>query len=321
MLDVGHEREVLADDAAFANDELVCRVEKLPTEFTMVGMRRGSFSQSRPMDDSEEDRLLEELEGAIDMRLKADVWMLCRRLLARPRLSPDGLSAVVRAIGMFGTLRSWAAKLEAMYSRQPAKLRRVLSGTMLIFYGGFNDWPNAARFAAVRRDWQPNEAAFAMEALLRAGRMKEAERLCRICHRRAGEVYEQIPDDQEMGDALQESLGWFTHACALRRAWQGEHADATDYWEFVPEGHSMEMAALFYRLDAQLGKMWRILEEGAHALHRMVGDDPTMLALPGNHDDLTKQHRRMLSRYRRALERLLPTERRKEFGLDKKESE
>ena len=287
----------------------------------MVRMRRGSFSQAYPADDSEEDRLLEELDGLIDMRQKARIWMLCRHLLARPRLSPDGLSAVVRAIGMFGTLRGWAAKLEAAYQRQPAKLRRALAGPMLLFYGGFNDWSNAGRFAAVRREWQPVEAALAMEALLSAGRMKEAKRLERICDRAGEAICMEFSSAEEMPDALQEAFGWFAHACALFAAREGDYDRAANFWEFVPEEHRMEMTALFGQLDAQLGKIWRLLDEGTRVLNRMAGGDPTMLALPGNHDALTEPYRGTLARYRRAVERLLPSEQRKEFGLDEKESE
>lgn len=262
-----------------------------------------------------EDRLLEYLDGHIDLGQKREVLRLCTRVLAQRRVSSEAVWSVVRAVGMYGTRRGWAAKLEACYAWQPAKICRSLDGSMVLFYGGFGDWPNAARFAGVRKNWQPHEAAFVMEALLDAGRIDEARRLHSICFRDWCELYSHATNGPMIGDAAETERFFFRHTMALYEARTGGCSSAALLWSHCPDDHPLVTTAMRNCLDAYLCCALGAANDGIKLVERLSRDDPSMLELPCNHDREMAQHLRDLQRCRRTLERLVTPERRKEFGL------
>ena len=264
---------------------------------------------------SYENRLLDYLDGHIDLGQKREVLRLCTRVLAQRRVSSEAVWSVVRAVGMYGTRRGWAAKLEACYARQPARVRRSLDGSMVLFYGGFNDWPNAARFAGVRKNWQPHEAAYVMEALLHAGRTEEAGRLHSICFRDWCGLYSEETDAPMIGDAADTELFFFRHTMALYEARTGGCSLAGMLWSLHPDDHPLATTGMRNCLDAYLCCALGAANDGIQLVQRLSRGDPTMLELPRNHDREMAQHLRVLQRCRRALERLVTPERRKEFGL------
>lgn len=273
--------------------------------------------------------MIEELAGHTNISMQTEALDLCSRFLRRKWISPDGFNEVMRVIGMFGTKKRWASRLEAALARQSAKIRRALQGTMLTFYGGFDDWQNALRFASMRRDLLPHEIAFAIEAFARAGRVREVRRLGMRIERwveeidgnprwREGKSYEL--------DFLLFGLGLYkSHACYAKDSYARELAreDALLDWSAVYVNHPLGPAAGYNAIDLRLCMVlekvnWRILcieEESKWQA------DNTALSLPGNQEGLNAQMLARLNRCRRALERLVPEKRRKELGMDRPDPE
>ena len=76
------------------------------------------------------------------------------------------------------------------------------------------------------------------------------------------------------------------------------------------------MTAIRGSIDANLCVALIEVRKGFEFVQRLSREDPSLLELPGNHDDVLAEITRELTRYRRALEKLLPAQRRREFGID-----
>ena len=287
-------------------------------------MRRKSLP-SQTADQSEEEKLIEELAGLTDISMKREALGLCRRFLRLELVSPEGFSQVARVIGMFGTKARWALRLEAVLVRQPPRVRPVLQGTMLYFYAGFGDWKNALRFASTRDDLLPHEIAFAIEAFARAGRTREVL----LLGLRIKRWVEEIEDEPHQFDGhyhelqfLLYGLGIFkTQACYVedRRFCKAEREDAILDWSAIYVDHPLGPASWYNATDLALCMMLetvdrriRIIEETG----KWKADD-TALSLPGNQEKLNAEMLTRFNRCRRALERLVPEKRRKELGMDR----
>jgi hypothetical protein len=273
---------------------------------------------------SEEQKLTQELAGLTEISMQAEALVLCRRFLCRRWVSPDGFHEVMRVIGMFGSKKRWASRLEAAFARQSARIRRVLEGTMLFFYAGFGDWRNALRFASMRNDLLPHEIALAIEAFARAGRVREVRRLGMRIERwveRIDSSRRPRHAQYELGFLLY-GLGIYkTQGCYAKEAWLRElgREEALSHWSAVFVGHSLGPAAGYNAIDLLL---CMVLEKVNRRISRIrevdgVDFDSTALSLPGNQEKLNAEMLARFNRCRRALERLVPEKRRKELGMDR----
>ncbi len=61
----------------------------------------------------EEQKLITELMGHTDISMKREALALCSRFLGRKWISSEGFDEVVRVIGMFGSKKRRASRLEA----------------------------------------------------------------------------------------------------------------------------------------------------------------------------------------------------------------
>lgn len=255
--------------------------------------------------------------------MKRDALRLCRRLLNRKRISPDGFSSVVRAIGMFGTKKCWAPRLEAALARQSVRTRRALEGTMLCFYAVSNDWRNALRFASLRRDLSPDELAFATETFAIAGRRAEV-----IClGRRMERLYVAILRNQRPTEDAVYAINYLLYGLGFYRIIEGAELNeyarslgaekAINLWGDVDEAHPIALTAIQNLLDVWLslilemvnGRIARV-EEADKTLK-----DDTALSLPGNQQGLFNDMLASLHKHRRNLERLVPEKRRRELAM------
>ena len=274
---------------------------------------------------SDKEKLIEELEGFTDMSVKTEALELCRRYLRRKRVSPEGFQEVMRVIGMFGSQKRWAPRLEAALGRQSARIRRALQGTMLTFYGGFGDWQNALRFASLRRDLTPHEIALAIEAFVVAGRIDKVHRL----GKRVERWIDAIIYKGWGGDGAAYALRFLWYALGLyeahgydpKRRKRGREL-AVESWNVVELHHAVGPEAGYNSIDMLLCLALENVNSRIAEVERMKTrlSDETSLSLPGNQEGLNAQMLARFNRCRRALERLVPEKRRKELGVDRPSS-
>jgi len=289
-------------------------------------VRRKSLP-SQTATQSEEEKLIEELAGLTDISMKREALGLCRRFLRLKWISPDGFFEVVRVIGMFGSKKRWAPRLEAALVRQSARIRRALQGTMLTFYAGFGDWENALRFASLRRDLRPHEIAFAIETFAKTGRTHEVRRLGRRIERSVQNVYE-LSNKGRWHDAilyeqmyLLYGLGLFKVQDCYASDWfsrQEAREEAVEDWLAVFVEHPLGPVAGYNAIDLLLCIVLEKVNRRIREIEEMRKGkcDATELCLSGNQEGLNDEMLRRFNRCRRALERLVPEKRRKELGMD-----
>ena len=277
---------------------------------------------------SEEEKLTEELAGFTEISMQTETLALCRRFLRRRWVSPDGFHEVMRVIGMFGSKKRWASRLEAALARQSARIRRALQGTMLFFYAGFGDWENALRFVSTRRNLLPHEITFAIEVFARAGRVREVRRLGLRIERWVAAIDEERQNNRRRGEGSLYELEFLLYGsglfkvqnCYAKDSYARELAreDAILDWSAMDVYHPLGPAAGYNVIDLRLCMAlekvnWRIRRvEEASKFHA----DETALSLPGNQETLNAEMLTRFNRCRRALERLVPEKRRKELGMD-----
>ena len=285
------------------------------------------------MQAEEEELLLKELDGFTDMSMQSDALEVCSRILRLKRISAGGIEAVVRVVGMFGTKKPWAPRIEVALARQSAKTRRDLREIMLCFYATFGDTKNALRFASTRRGLLPHELAFSIETFADAGRLREVRRLGLRIQRLVdridrGKKHPRLgtPLADEL-DYLLFGLGVFKAFCAHKDRdddleWffaERHREDAITDWAAIafdhPLGANAHYRAIELRLCIVLERIKHQIRCVEHARNRK--EDDTVLSLPGNQDGLYAEMLERFIRYRRTLERLVPEKNRKELGMDR----
>jgi len=288
-------------------------------------------SAQRPSDTlSEEQKLIEELIGHTDISMQREALALCSRFLRRKWISPEGFDEVVRVIGMFGSKKRWASRLEAAIARQSARIRRAMQGTMLVFYAASNDWENALRFASTRRDLLSDEIAFAIDVFARVGRAREV----RCLGLRIERWVERIDSNPDLQHAQPHELDWLLFGLGVFKAFfahknrddglawffaEGPRGEAILNWKAGSLTHPIGQCANYRAIDLEL---CMVLEHIRHKIRcveeiRRHEIDDTALALPGNQDGIYAEMLTRFNRYRRALERLVSEKRRKELGMDR----
>lgn len=263
----------------------------------------------------EQTRLLEELDGRVELGDRTEALRTCRLLLKTAPISGDVLRAVVRAIAMHGTRKAWVKPLEATYLRHSKKRRRELDGSMLMFYVAFNDWGNAIRFADARKGWQPDEAAFAMDTLIHYSRVNQAKRLYGVCLAQIGQILPPKWNGQALPEATDLAFGFLAYALASYDAKVGRTGLALAQWEYVSPEHPLGFIALFRRIDFYLRRSMELVTIGLERVNRQRREDPTMLSLPHNHDALMTEHQKLLQKRLRTVEQLVNENRRRGLGF------
>jgi hypothetical protein len=262
---------------------------------------------------SNEEGLLEELDGLVGMSLRKPALKICRLILQQDDFSPEAFREVVNTLGLFGTSKTWAPRMEASYVRSSRKMRRSLDGSMLVFFGAFNDLKSAARFAGVRKNWRADEVAFCMEALIHTGRIREARRLEGVAQRALLAIFEGPASASE---STEFEAGFFLHAIACCQARTDRWREAREYWSYIPIEHPLGGVALMAGIDLYLCHSQRLTEQAAEVLRETIKNQPLELALPGACDRAHEELLRRVSRYRKTLRSLVPDSRRKEFGME-----
>ena len=287
-------------------------------------MQKRDLMSREPVPGDEEQKLIAELMGHTEISMKREALALCSRFLRRKWISPDGFFEVVRVIGMFGSKKRWASRLETAFARQSARIRRAMQGKMLVFYASFNDWGNALRFASARRDLLPNEIAFAIEVFARTGRVREVRRLGVRIDRWLDELHSKPLTSDARHDAgfLWYGLGIYKVQECYSDNWYSRYLareEAIGHWSAVAAHHPLGPVSAYNAVDLDLSIALQRVNDWIKCVEIASRRefDTTALSLPGNQESLNAEMLTRFNRCRRALERLVPEKRRKELGMDR----
>ncbi len=262
--------------------------------------------KKKPRHDSHrfsEDTLVKNLSGYIDLGAQGEAIRIVKQILAQQRISPTAFEEAITAAGALSEPRKWIVQLEAAWNRQSRAFQRKTNSAMLMLYSLVNQWEKAARHAAPNLLCCPSDFLFGVEAFLRTGRTKEAARVAR----KARKLLESELSTFELGCLIE--------ALASYHAWVGDRAEAFELWEQAPRDEPFGRNAALGRAELGLAQSLDIIAEELDVLRSLPLDLRHELMVPGNTDGMRKETEAELLKLKRALEKLLLPERRRELGV------
>ena len=255
-------------------------------------------------DDSSEEPILRQLEGYADMGMRREMCRIVRQILARKRISSTAFDQIVRAIGVLSDPKRWMAELESAWQRQSASVRRDANSAMLALYASESEWEKAARHVALRTLCSPSDLLFSMQTMLETGRMKEAAKVAR----KARKALKNAEDAFDCSCLIE--------AQAIYHARVGEWSEAFDLWNRAPRNQPLSGNAAAGCVEVWLVQALAMIREELATLHGLPVDFEYEISLPGNTDGMRKETEMELRKFQRALEKMIPAERRLELGFD-----
>lgn len=105
-------------------------------------------------------------------------------------------------------------------------------------------------------------------------------------------------------------------ALATYHARLGEWSEAFELWSKAPRNEPLSRNAAAGRVELCLVKALALIREELATLRDLPFDFEYELVVPGNADGLRKETEVELQKFQRALEKLVPAERRLELGFD-----
>jgi hypothetical protein len=247
-----------------------------------------------------------EISGYADIGMKKEALRLIRRVLAKRRILPEEFGEAVRTIGLYSSsenLKKWKPKLEAAYNRQSRRFKRKTRSYMVEMYGSIEEWEAVLPFVSIRRPSSASEILFGMLALIELDKLEDARVLATRCRRALS-----LSTDRFEQSLLLEAL-----ACFLARTHRW--SDAIELWQHAPLDQPFRRNALSGIVKIHLARAFEAIESGLKALAELKRNPELSLCLPGNDLGMTQQAEKELLKFRRGIEKLLPTERRKELGI------
>ena len=251
-----------------------------------------------------EEALIRELEGYFGMGMKREACRIARQILAQKQISSVAFEQVFEALWVLSNPKQWVVELESAWNRQQASVRHDANSTMLNFYAFQGEWEKAARHATLRMLCSPCDFLFGMQALLETGRMKEAVKVAR----KARKALKNAEDAFDFSCLIE--------ALAMYHARVGEWSEAFELWSMAPRNEPFGCDAAVGRVELCLVKALALLHEELATLHGLPFTFENELSAPGNTGGLRKETEAELRKFQRALEKMMPVERRRELGLD-----
>lgn len=251
------------------------------------------------------ERQLEQLDGLMTIGAKGEGAKIIRKILDRPKLTADTLWAVLVSIGMLDYPKRYRAQIEAAFDRLTAKEKRRAWIVMFNFYNMIREGDLARSFCNLRRLRSPGDLMFAMNLFLMDDDLSTAKKIERKC-RAALQAMKSNSDASYLIDALS---AYYTRI--------GEWDKAEALWEQSPRDEvparqtAVGLVELF--LARALKKARKELATAA-SLRKRINPVLTM-SHPGLDDALHNGTERDLRRLEKAIEKILPPKRQKDFGL------
>lgn len=252
---------------------------------------------------SNERALQSELEGFVDIGMARDACRVAREILAQRRISAEAFNAVITAIEIVSNPKNWVAELDVAWARQSAAFKRETNWMMLALYGSTDEWEKALHHAAPRHLTRPSDFPFGIEALLRAGQIRDATRAAR----KASRALEDVNDEFDYANLIE--------ALAAYSAWIGDHDEAFKLWSAAPRNQPFGRNAAEGRIELCLAKALGVVREELAALSDLPVSTEHDLMLPGNEESIRHDTEAALKTWQRAIEKLLPAKRWLQLGI------
>jgi hypothetical protein len=249
--------------------------------------------------------IAKELDGFLDLGMTVEARKLVREILRHPDLGAGEFADAVRAIGMDDRPQRWRPSIESAHKRLPKKEQRRARASMLAFYIAVNDTKAALPFCAARDLSAAPYLWFAMEALLEHGKAKEAKavaRKCAVLRRAAHTAFDQ---------------GCLSDALASYYIRRGDWARAHDACLIAPNWAMLPRSRAIRLVEFYLAAALKSIESGLYVTKELRRQTPVSLKVcfDGATEGLVKETEKNLMKFRRVLERLIPSKRRRALGL------
>jgi hypothetical protein len=247
-----------------------------------------------------------EMSGCCDLGMKREALHFVRRILAQERILPEEFSEAVRAIGVHADkLKHWKSKLELAYNRQSGAFKRKVRSDMLSMYASMKDWDNARQFISMHNAWSADEIMFSMDVLLALDMLEDAKRLSRRCMK-------VLPLAMTR---FEHSLLIETLASFFARTHDWDKAIAL--WENAPTEEPFRRNALEGIIQIYLARAFEAVERGLEILVELKRKPncENELCLPGNELGMLRDDEKVLLKFKRGIEKLLPEKALKHLGM------
>jgi len=236
--------------------------------------------------------------------MKKEALRAVHTVLAKRRIRPEEFAEAHRAIGVFSDFEKWKPTLESAYNRQSRRFKQKVRPYMVELYGSLGEWETALQFLSVQEPSSATEMYFGMEALLELDNLQDAKTLAI-----GSKAFESATDTFEQSLLLTALARYYSRI----RRWY----DATNAWEHMPLEQPFRRDALSGIVKIHLARALRAIDRGLQALSELKEnpDRENQLSLPGNDLALTARAEKELLKFKRGIEKLLPEDERKEFGM------
>jgi len=251
-----------------------------------------------------------ELSGYLGLGMINEALKIAKRFLSAPEPSVAEFKEAMDAILVSDHPKRWRKSVEAAYSRLSAAGQRAVRFKMLSFNISLDDFQRAAEFLPPRNCRIPVELAFGMDVMLALDRLKEAKAFAIRCR----SVLDTCEDELDRG-LLLEAL-----ACFAART--GNRSAAVEFWCSMPMNSPLLRNALTGIVEASVVDALLAARAGLSVIaERKRNPDMSIeVSMPGLEKSIAESIEKDLLSLQRKLERILPPETRKAFGLDASET-
>lgn len=247
-----------------------------------------------------------DLSGYLGLGMIDEALKIAKRFLSASEPSVAEFKEAMDAILVSDYIKRWRKSVEAAYSRLSVAGQRAVRFKMLSFNVSLDDFQRAAEFLPPQSCRIPVELAFAMDVMLALNRLKEAKALAGRCRR----VLDMCEDTLDRG-VLLEAL-----ACFAAR--MGNRSAAVEFWCSMPLDSPLLRNALTGIVEASLVDALLAAKAGLSLIAERK-QNPNIsieVSAPGLEKTIVDSIEKDLLLLQRKLERILPSETRKAFGLD-----
>jgi tetratricopeptide (TPR) repeat protein len=245
-----------------------------------------------------------ELNGFSEMGMQEDVLKSARALFKLRPMHPAVLSEALSAILIHADqLPRWRAAVEKAYAGMSARLRKFVRSEMLGFYVSVRDWNKASQFIPARPR-AAQDLLFTMWTLLNLRRMDEA----RAIERKSIKLLLKSEDRFETSMLLDALADYYAQT--------GHWAEAEVCWQLSPPEEPFFDTAACRLVQLQAMQGMRNANLGLSTLAGLEAlPDEHALMLPGNQRERFEEIHKELTRYEKALKRVVPEKEFWEFGV------
>lgn len=253
---------------------------------------------------------IREMRGLSDLGMKQEVLDYARTLLTQDRMTWHALDAAWEGISIHAdSTNEWAPMMQAAYDRLSKRDQRVMRRLMLELHNCTHQHEEAIKFIPKRFN-NYLDLFWAMDTLLALDRLQEAKPLAKKC----AQWLKTCDDDF--------NTGLFLGALADYHARVGNWVLAETLLRRLKGNPVMAEDSILGLVRLHLAQTLAAVNWGKKALKHLKNsyDPEGELSVPGNDAARWKEIEAELARYQEELEKILPKEDQKDFGLGDVES-